>query len=86
MNNDDRIETGVVEFIYNNGKNDTCGLYFRNEDAKKYKQSLELFADKLADGENNMLNASLYIEILKMIELLSQTENPKKITFIETNI
>jgi hypothetical protein len=86
MNNEDRVETGVVEFIYNNGDNDTCGLYLRNEDVIKYKKSLEFFADKLADHENNMLNASLYIEINKIIDILSKIENPKKITFIETNI
>lgn len=86
MNNDNRIETGVIEFMYNDNKKDTYGIYLRNEDAIKYKKSLEFFADKLLNYENNMFNACMYIEITKMIEFLSQVESPSKITFIETNI
>lgn len=86
MNNDNRIETGVIEFMYNNNKKDTYGLYIRNEDAIRYKKSLEFFADKLTQYDNNMINACLYVEIIKMIDILSQVESPNKITFIETNI
>jgi len=86
MNNDNRIETGVIEFMYKDNKKDTYGIYLRNEDAIKYKKSLEFFADKISNYENNMFNACMYIEITKMIEILSQVESPSKITFIETNI
>lgn len=79
-----RIESGVVEFLYNNNTNDTPGIYIRNEDCIRYIKSLDQMMEFVQDFDNNMHNATLYVELYKFHELFSKVNNPKSITFVET--
>ena len=81
----DKVSTGPIELMFPDSI-DKIGIYINNEDANTMAQSIKMLMDKLEAQESNMVFASVYIELMKLYDLLNSVnrtdKKSDKITFI----
>lgn len=85
MSNNDKIPSGIVQFMYINDEIDYPGVYMNNYDSIKTLETLKKIETWLETNmTNTMSNCNLYIDFLKLVESFDQVHKPKILTFVET--